>query len=150
MEARTFGLVISRCAAALKEATGAEFVYVSIFGGGMPHLHVHLAPHTSGDALNDAMLKGQFEERPMESGATMLVSKDYPDVPVERLRAVVSRARGRRADAEETLDRGLPPPHPLIAHQLRTSYAHADSPRANPCRSRGERDANTFSSGAAR
>lgn len=93
-EARTFGLVISRCAAALKVATAAELVYVYVFGGGIPHLHVHLAPHTTGDALNDAMLKGEFEEQPMDSGATMLMSKDYPDVPTERLRVVADRTRG--------------------------------------------------------
>ncbi len=44
-EARTFGTAIGRCTAALKEATGAELVFVYVFGGGIPHLHVHLAPH---------------------------------------------------------------------------------------------------------
>jgi hypothetical protein len=29
----------------LREVTGAEVVYVYIFGDGVPHLHLHLAPH---------------------------------------------------------------------------------------------------------
>lgn len=92
-EARTLGTVLSRCTAALKEATGAELVYVYVFGGGIPHLHLHLAPHTTGDALNDSVIKGEVEEYPLESGATMVVSKDYPDVPSERLRAIAGRTR---------------------------------------------------------
>jgi diadenosine tetraphosphate (Ap4A) HIT family hydrolase len=63
-EAATFGAVIARCCRALKDATGAELVYVYVFGGGIPHLHVHLAPHTEGDALNDALLKGELELQP--------------------------------------------------------------------------------------
>ena len=47
-EAATFGAVIARCTAALKAATECELVYVYVFGGGIPHLHVHLAPHTAG------------------------------------------------------------------------------------------------------
>src|SRR5947209_3088622 len=69
-EAATFGTVIARCAGALKEVTQSELVYVYVFGGGIPHLHVHLAPHVSGDALNDALLKGELETRTLPSGAT--------------------------------------------------------------------------------
>lgn len=89
----TFGPVLARCAAALKEATSAELVYVYVFGGGIPHLHVHLAPHVPGDALNEAMLRGEFEERPRSSGAVGLVSKDFPDVPREELVRVAGRVR---------------------------------------------------------
>jgi len=92
-EAVTFGAVLARCAAALKEATSAELVYVYVFGGGIPHLHVHLAPHVPGDALNEAMLRGEFEERPLSSGAVGLVSKDFPDVPREELVRVAGRVR---------------------------------------------------------
>lgn len=92
-ESVTFGPVIARCAAALKEATGAELVYVYIFGGSIPHLHVHLAPHVSGDALNDSLLRGEFEERPLPSGAVSFISKDFPEVPVEELARVADRVR---------------------------------------------------------
>ena len=53
-------------------------MYVYVFGGHIPHLHVHLAPQTEGDALNTAMLKGEIVEQPLPSGAVALVSKDYP------------------------------------------------------------------------
>jgi len=92
-EAASFGPVLARCAAALKEATGAELVYVYVFGGGIPHLHVHLAPHVEGDALNDTLLRGEFEETPLPSGATAFVSKDFPALPDDELRAVAERVR---------------------------------------------------------
>jgi len=44
-EARTFGTAIARCTAVLKEATGAELVFVYVFGGGIPHLHAPGAAH---------------------------------------------------------------------------------------------------------
>lgn len=92
-ESATFGPVLARCAAALKEATGAELVYVYIFGGGIPHLHVHLAPHVPGDALNDSILRGEFEERPLPSGAVTFLSKDFPEVPADELARVADRVR---------------------------------------------------------
>lgn len=92
-EAATFGPVIARCAGALKEATGAELVYVYVFGGGIPHLHVHLAPHINGDALNESILRGEFEERPLPSGAVAYFSKDFPDVPADELARVAERVR---------------------------------------------------------
>ncbi len=92
-ESATFGPVVARCAAALKEATSAELVYVYIFGGGIPHLHVHLAPHVAGDALNESILRGEFEERPLPSGAVAFVSKDFPEVPEKELARVADRVR---------------------------------------------------------
>jgi len=92
-EATTLGPVIARCTRALKEATTAELVYVYVFGGGIPHLHLHLAPHVAGDALNDALLKGDFEARPHPSGGTLFISKDYPEIPQSVLRRVAARAR---------------------------------------------------------
>jgi len=97
-EGATFGSVLARCATALKTAAGAELVYVYVFGGGIPHLHVHLAPHIAGDALNDTLLKGAFEEQKLPSGATAVVSKDYPAIDVDRLRAVAATARRLLAD----------------------------------------------------
>lgn len=92
-ESTTFGPAIARCAAALKEATSAELVYVYIFGGGIPHLHVHLAPHVAGDALNESILRGEFEERPLPSGAVSYISKDFPEVAVDELARVANRVR---------------------------------------------------------
>jgi diadenosine tetraphosphate (Ap4A) HIT family hydrolase len=92
-ESTTFGPVLARCAAALKEATNADLVYVYIFGGGIPHLHVHLAPHVAGDALNESIIRGEFEERPLPSGAVAYVSKDFPEVLEQELAAVALRVR---------------------------------------------------------
>lgn len=92
-EAVTFGAVLARCCAALKEAAGAELVYVYIFGGGIPNLHVHLAPHNQGDALNDNLLRGEFEEQPLPSGAVAYVSKDFSPLPEEEYVALANRVR---------------------------------------------------------
>lgn len=50
-EAATLGPVLARVSAVLKQVTGAELVYVYVFGERVPHLHFNLAPHRSGDAL---------------------------------------------------------------------------------------------------
>ncbi|HVC04132.1 MAG TPA: hypothetical protein VND88_05615 [Candidatus Acidoferrales bacterium] len=92
-EASTFGSVLARCASALREAAGAELVYVYIFGDHIPHMHAHLAPHVEGDALNGSMLKGEIEERALPSGAKAIFSRDYPEIDEQRLRAVADSAR---------------------------------------------------------
>ena len=90
-EARTFGEVLARVSRALRDATQAELVYVYIFGGSVPHLHLHLAPHRSGDALNTQMIKGEIVTEQMESGLTRIMSKDYPPLPENVLREVALR-----------------------------------------------------------
>jgi len=62
-------------------------VYVYVFGEGVPHLHVHLAPHHDGDALNANMIRGPVEERLLPSGATALVSSEFPALPQSQQRA---------------------------------------------------------------
>ena len=86
-EARTFGEVLGRVSSALQEETQAQVVYVYVFGEGIPHLHIHLAPHRDGDALNAQMIRGTLEERPLPSGATALVSRDFPPLPQSHQRA---------------------------------------------------------------
>lgn len=75
-------------------------IYLYIFGGGIPHLHIHLAPHRRGDALNDRMIRGQVTETPLPSGATAIVSKEFPALPAqthvdvrERVRQVLGGSR---------------------------------------------------------
>jgi diadenosine tetraphosphate (Ap4A) HIT family hydrolase len=92
-EARTFGAVMARVTSVLKEITKAGVVYVYIFGGGIPHLHVHLAPHTDGDALAGTMIRGEVVEEKMASGATALISKEYVPVPPDQLEGLAARAR---------------------------------------------------------
>ncbi len=92
-EAATFGPVLARCSAALKDATGCELVYVYVFGGSIPHLHVHLAPHSAGDALNDDLIKGRFETQELPNGAIAYRSLDYPELPEQDCVAVADRVR---------------------------------------------------------
>lgn len=96
-EARTFGTVLAASTRALKEATGADIVYVYVFGDGVPHLHVHLAPHRAGDALNDQMIRGEVVEEKLPSGMTRIVSRDFPSVPREELSEIADRVREQLA-----------------------------------------------------
>jgi diadenosine tetraphosphate (Ap4A) HIT family hydrolase len=94
-EAETFGQVIGRATKALKEVTGCELVFVYVFGGHIDHLHVHLAPHREGDSLNDSMIRGEFTEEPLPSGAVAIVSKDFPAIPEQELRSTAEAIRSR-------------------------------------------------------
>lgn len=95
-EARTFGTVMGNITSALRDVTAAKVVYVYVFGEGIPHLHIHLAPHREGDGLNEQMIKGEIvEKQDLESGAGFYVSKDYPLLPAEELRKVADRVRRR-------------------------------------------------------
>lgn len=56
-EAADFGRVMASVTNAIKAATGCSLVYVYIYGGHIPHLHVHLAPHTEDDVFFDDLVK---------------------------------------------------------------------------------------------
>ena len=94
-EARTFGEVLARVTRVLRDETGAELVYVYIFGGGVPHLHVHLAPHRPNDALNTQMIRGEVSNEELSSGAGRYISKDFPLLPEEEQRVVARRVQQR-------------------------------------------------------
>jgi diadenosine tetraphosphate (Ap4A) HIT family hydrolase len=92
-EAATFGPVMARVTSALKAAAGADLVYVYVFGGGIPHLHVHLGPHREGDALNADIIRGELAYEPQPSGAMRMVSRDFPELAPEEISGVIERAR---------------------------------------------------------
>jgi len=92
-EARTFGQILARVTRVLQEETGADLVYVYIFGGGVPHLHVHLAPHRPDDALNAQMIRGEIVTEQLPNGAERFISKDFPPLPDEDQRAILSRVQ---------------------------------------------------------
>jgi diadenosine tetraphosphate (Ap4A) HIT family hydrolase len=94
-EARTFGTVLARVTTALREAAAADLVYVYVFGGGVPHLHVHLAPHREGDALSTHMIRGELTEERLASGATRVLSREFPPLSKEALRETAERIRRR-------------------------------------------------------
>jgi diadenosine tetraphosphate (Ap4A) HIT family hydrolase len=97
-EATSLGEVLARTANALRTVTGAELVYMYVFGGGVPHLHLHLAPHRTGDALNTQLIRGEIEEEHLPSGATRITSREFPPLPEAELRAVADRIRVLLAD----------------------------------------------------
>ena len=90
-EAATFGSTLAFVSSALKEAAGTELVWLYVFGGGIPHLHVHLAPHREGDPLNAQILRGEVVEEPLPSGATRLVSMEFDELPKVQIRDVIDR-----------------------------------------------------------
>jgi diadenosine tetraphosphate (Ap4A) HIT family hydrolase len=94
-EARTLGTVLARVTQVLQDETSAEVVYLFVFGGGIPHLHIHLTPHRAGDALNSQMIRGEVSEVKLESGATALFSKEFPPFPQEEHRAVAQHVQKR-------------------------------------------------------
>jgi diadenosine tetraphosphate (Ap4A) HIT family hydrolase len=94
-EAATFGPAMAHCTNVLKEATGAELVYVYIFGGGVPHLHVHLAPHRAGDGLNTQMIRGEIVEEKLPNGMTRFSSNEFPGLPRDQLVQIADEVRRR-------------------------------------------------------
>jgi diadenosine tetraphosphate (Ap4A) HIT family hydrolase len=68
-EAATFGPAIARASAAIREASGAPLVYAYVFGGGIPHLHVHLAANAPEGVLNTNIWR-RVVERKLPSRAT--------------------------------------------------------------------------------
>lgn len=109
-EAATLGAVLAKVTRALREASGAERVYVYVFGGGIPHLHLHLAPHRAGDALNDRMLRGEITEQMLPSGAVRLISREFPAIPEELQRATAEAVQRRltNAGAASSTTRSVP------------------------------------------
>jgi diadenosine tetraphosphate (Ap4A) HIT family hydrolase len=102
-EARTFGAVLARTTSALRDETGADVVYVYIFGTGVPHLHVHLGPHRAGDALNDQMIRGEIVTEELPGGAGRQISKQFAPVPEAELRDVAERVATRLASFRSTV-----------------------------------------------
>ncbi len=78
-EAVTLGPVLARATAALRAATGADKVYVSVFGDRVPHLHFNLAPfHPGGPLVGGA---GQVRA---DAGSAELVAHEAAASAVRR------------------------------------------------------------------
>jgi diadenosine tetraphosphate (Ap4A) HIT family hydrolase len=97
LEAATFGPAIARASRVLREATGGALVYAYVFGGGIAHIHVHLAPNAPDGVLNTELISGRVEHRKLPSGATEMTSLDHPELPVEEVAAVIERVRAAMA-----------------------------------------------------
>jgi diadenosine tetraphosphate (Ap4A) HIT family hydrolase len=92
-EAATFGPAIARASRVLREATGGALVYAYVFGGGIAHIHVHLAPNAPDGVLNTELISGRVEHRKLPSGATEMTSLDHPELPEEEVAAVIEKVR---------------------------------------------------------
>jgi diadenosine tetraphosphate (Ap4A) HIT family hydrolase len=92
-EAASFGATMAKASRSLKKATGAEFVYVYIFGDGVAHLHVHLAPHREGDALNSQMIRGEIVSEKLDNGFERFFSRDFPALPEDEQRRIAEAVR---------------------------------------------------------
>jgi diadenosine tetraphosphate (Ap4A) HIT family hydrolase len=68
----------------IKQESGAELVYVNVFGERVAHLHFNIAPHRPGDPL---------------CGGPGMVHKDATPLPEAELRPVIKRVEARLADA---------------------------------------------------
>ncbi len=94
-EARSLGEVLARVTSVLRDEAEAKSVYVYLFGDDLAHLHFHLAPHQANDALSNQMIRGEIIEEKLEGGATRFVSKEFPPLPEEALRAVAQHIQQR-------------------------------------------------------
>jgi diadenosine tetraphosphate (Ap4A) HIT family hydrolase len=98
-EAQSFGATMAKVCQALKAAAEAPFVYVYIFGDGVAHLHVHLAPHREGDALNSQMIKGEIVTEKQPDGFERFYSREFPALPEAEQRRVAESVRRQLAKA---------------------------------------------------
>lgn len=94
-EAATFGATIARVTSAIRDATGVDVVYVYVFGDGIPHLHLHLAPHRQDGPLSDHMIKGNQHRTTLPSGGEIWVSDRYPLLSHDIMDAAISGIRSR-------------------------------------------------------
>ncbi|MFZ1024229.1 MAG: hypothetical protein WAN87_08845 [Thermoplasmata archaeon] len=112
-EAATLGPVLAKVTRALKEATESQLVYIYVFGGGIPHLHLHLGPHHDGDALNPMMIRGEVVATKLPSGATSIVSKEFPELPESRHAEARERFRSTLAGSPVPACDALLPLRPI-------------------------------------
>ncbi len=77
----------------MREASRAPLVYAYVFGGGIPHLHVHLVVNAPAGVLNTNIISGEVEERKLPSGATEITSRDHPDLSEAEILAINDRVR---------------------------------------------------------
>ena len=100
-EATTFGPTVAAASSAIQEETGAELVYVYVFGGGLDHFHAHLAPHREpGSPLVDDPIKGAKHRQLLPDGREVWVSDRYPLQPQDVMTAAIAGIRRRLSGSE--------------------------------------------------
>lgn len=93
-EQESFGAVVTRTTSAIKQATGADKVYVYVVGDGVDHLHLHLAPWRGpASPLVDDPVKGARHRVILSTGEEVWVSDRYPLQPRDLMNAAVTDIR---------------------------------------------------------
>jgi len=107
-EAASFGRVIAEASTAIKKATGADLVYVYVFGDSVKHLHVHLAPQRdeASPLVND-MIKGNQHKVHLPTGEEIWASDRYPLQPQEVMHAAIDDIRASLNPGATSLPDGL-------------------------------------------
>jgi len=69
-EGQTLGTVLGKVSKSLQEASGANQVFLHVFGGHINHLHFFLVPHRPGDGAAAHIVEGEYEVERRIGGAT--------------------------------------------------------------------------------
>jgi diadenosine tetraphosphate (Ap4A) HIT family hydrolase len=77
-EAETLGPTLAWVTRMLRETTGAQMIYVNVFGERVAHLHFNLGPHKEGDALR---------------GGSAMLAENAPPLPKHDLESIAARLR---------------------------------------------------------
>lgn len=100
-EAATLGGVLAMASNAIRDETGAELVYAYVFGSGVDHFHMHLAPHREpGSPLIDDPIKGAKHMTHLPSGEEVWSSDRYPLQPQGIMSAAIEGIRARLSGSE--------------------------------------------------
>jgi diadenosine tetraphosphate (Ap4A) HIT family hydrolase len=97
-EAASLGEVLARASSAIRDTAGVDLVYVYVFGDGIPHLHLHLAPHREDGPLSNHMIKGNQHRQTLPDGADIWVSDRYPLLSHEIMDAAIDGVRRRMTE----------------------------------------------------
>lgn len=107
-EAASFGSTVATASRAIRDETGAELVYMYVFGGGLDHFHAHLAPHRDpGSPLLDDPIKGAKHRQLLPDGREVWVSDRYPLQSQDVMAAAVAGIRSRLSDSEPEVGEDL-------------------------------------------
>ncbi|MGI9529817.1 MAG: HIT family protein [Acidimicrobiia bacterium] len=107
-EASTFGIAAAKASQAIRDETGAELVYLYVFGGGLDHFHAHLAPHREpGSPLVDDPIKGAKHQQLLPDGREVWVSDRYPLQSQDIMATAVAGIRRRLGGSETEVGEDL-------------------------------------------
>lgn len=92
-EAASFGAVLQRVMAAVREACAVPRTYAVMFGEGAPHLHAHIIPRDPADSATCAWAVADLY-REVERGVRVPASHSDVHAAVDRVRSLLAGAGG--------------------------------------------------------